>query len=410
MKGFLKFLLAALCALFVFAACDKETPETNEDGKPDQETPVTPPEDGPEDPGENPEDPGENPEDPGTTPDDPIEDVVPDLEIPDVLFEGYYYGDYYEVGSGNAGVNFIEGSLGMDDWGDYVGSGTIICVDLNFELQDDPDHAVVPAGTYVMDEEESYAPGTWGLSESYMIKVIDGEAIYDEAGFIGGTVTVSKDAAGYKYVLDLTIEDGEKLSLEYVGPAKLINSTEEGVFSNLSGDITVPNLTQASMFCLGDIFEDGTTESWAISIGDKYYDLLTDYGPGYSMLLYFNLEPGLSEVPAGTYTDFVDPLTGEGLAPDTLLGGLSMLGMYMGCYYMCPVLTEEASLQSGSVTVAVDGDIYTITGTLYDGHENEVSFKYEGEVEKMIYEEYAVKSLSGKRGMLSKKPSFVKVR
>lgn len=404
-------MLAALCALFVFAACDKEAPDANNDGKPDQEIPGTPPEDGPEDPGENPEDPGENPDDPGTTPDDPVEDVVPDLEIPDMLFEGYYYGDYHEAGSGNAGVNFIEGSLGYDDWDEvYIGTGTIVCIDLNFELQGDPDHAVVPVGTYVMDEEESYAPGTWGLSETYIIKVIDDEVIYDGAGFIGGTVTVSKDGAGYKYVLDLTVEDGKKLSLEYVGPAKLINSTEEGVFSNLSGDITVPNLTQASMFCLGDIFEDGTTEAWAISIGDKYYDLLTDYGPGYSMLLYFNLEPGLSEVPAGTYTDFVDPLTGEGLATDTLLGGLSMWGMYMGCYYMCPVLTEEASLQSGSVTVAVDGDIYTITGTLYDGHENEVSFKYEGEVEKMIYEEYAVKSLSGKRGMLSKKPSFVKVR
>jgi hypothetical protein len=217
------------------------------------------------------------------------------------------------------------------------------------------------------------------------------------------------DPAGYKYVLDLTIEDGEKLHIEYVGPAKLINSSDEGgLCSNLDRDVNVPELTQASMFCVGDILEDGATETWVISIGDEHYDLLTDYGPGYSMLLYFNLEPGLSGVPAGTYSDFIDPLTAVEMVPNTMLGGLSMYGMYMGCFYMCPALTEEAALSSGSVTVAVDGNIYTITGTLYDGYENKVTFSYEGEVEKMVYEPYSVKSTSKSKGMLSKRTNIVR--
>lgn len=392
MKGFMKLSAAALCVLLAFTACDKSETATEKepDKTPDQEQPVTPPEDG------------------GGEDESGNDGTVADLVIPDILFEGYYYGDYYEVGNGNAGVNFIEGSLALDEGDNYVGTGTIVCVDLNFELPDDPDHVIVPAGTYVMDEDETCAPGTWGLSESYIIKVVNDEVVYEYAAFTGGTVTITEDAAGYRYVLDLTVEDGEKLSLEYVGPAKLINSTEEGVFSNLSGDIKVPNLTQASMFCVGDLMGDGATESWVISIGDKYYDLLTDYGLGYSLLLYFNLEPGQTGVPAGTYTEFIDPLIADSLEPDTLLGGLSMYGRYMGCYYMCPALTEEASLQSGSVTVAIDGDIYTITGTLYDGHENKISFKYEGEVELMIYEEYAVKSAAEGKSMVSKKPSFLK--
>lgn len=81
-----------------------------------------------------------------------------------------------------------------------------------------------------------------------------------------------------------------------------------------------------------------------------------------------------------------------------------MWGMYMGCFYMCPALTEEAALCKGSVTIDVTDDVYTITGTLYDGFDNAVSFEYEGEVELMVYEEYAVRSASAGRGMISKNP------
>ena len=39
-----------------------------------------------------------------------------------------------------------------------------------------------------------------------------------------------------------------------------------------------------------------------------------------------------------------------------------------------------------------------------DGFDNAVSFEYEGEVELMVYEEYAVRSASAGRGMISKNP------
>ncbi|MBQ8838151.1 MAG: hypothetical protein IJ005_02410 [Bacteroidales bacterium] len=379
MKDFWKILAAALCALLVFASCDKELESNkNPDTPPEQEQPV-----------------------------------IPDLVIPDILFEGYYYGDYYECGNGNAGINFIEGSIGVDyETEQYIGTGLIVCIDVNFALAENSDLATVPVGTYVPDEDYSCAPGTWGYDESYVLKVVDGEVIYEYASIEDGTLTVSEDPAGYKYVVDMVIEGGEELSFEYVGPARLKNSSEDenAQYSNLTEDVEVQDLTQASMFCVGDLMGDDMTETWAISIGDKYYDLLTDYGPGYSMLLYFNLEPGLSGVPARTYTDFIDPLTAESLEPDTLLGGMAMYGMYMGCYYMCPALTEEAALKSGSVTVAVENDIYTISGTLSDGYGNKVSFSYEGEVEMMQYEEYSVKSSTAGKGLIAKKPSLIKTK
>ena len=170
MKGFMKFSLAALCTMFLFAACEKETPDTNDDKTPEQETPVNP----------NPENPGEEPENPGT--DVPSE---PELVISDNMFEGYYHGEYYTIGRGNASVNFIEGSMTFDgSVGEYVGTGTVVCIDLNIELQDDPDHAVVPAGTYVVDTDMTYAVGTWGLEESYILKVVNDEVIYEGIGIL----------------------------------------------------------------------------------------------------------------------------------------------------------------------------------------------------------------------------------
>lgn len=375
MKNLFKFSVAALCAIFAMTACEPESTVGDngqkEDGK---------------------------------------------LVIPSTYFWGSYYGDYYEVESGNVGIAFSEGAIEYDDYGDPVGgTGLTVYVDLQIPLVSDPDHALVPVGTYTMDADEEYTAGTWSAEDSYVTKVVNGEVVYEYAPFSAGTVTVSKVGNDYKFVLNMTVE-GDVFQYEYTGPAKLVNSSEEGEYSNLDRNVEVKDLTQASVFLIGDIMEDGATETWAISIGDEHYDLVTDWGLGYSMLLYFNLEPGLDAVPAGTYNkviDIMDLMTGAAeMEPNTLLGGFSSMGMYMGCYYMCPALTEEAALKSGSVTVVANGgDDYTITGKLLDGHGNEVSFKYEGELVPMVYEEYAVRSSSNEmKGLVSKKQSGFKLK
>lgn len=401
MKKIFRFLAIALCSLFVLAACE---PENNPSGnKPSTDQPST------DNPSDQPSDqPSE--EEPGGTESE-------ELVIPSPYFQGYYYADFNENGLGLSAFALFEGNIEFDEYDEIVGgSGTIAYIELTMPLSDNPDCALVPVGAYAMDENEEYALNTWSAYDSYVVKVEDGEIVYEYDQFTSGTVTVSKEGDNYKFVLDMTVGDDE-FNMEYVGPAKLVNSSEEGEFSNLTADVEVKNLTKASMFCMGDIMEDGVTESWVISIGDQYYDLLTDYGLGYSMLLYFNLEPGLDGVPAGTYDtviDVMDLLMGEQtIEPNTLLGGFASLGMYMGCYYMCPALTEEAALKSGSVTVAVDGDVYTISGKLYDGYENEVSFKYEGELERMVIEMDSMvesKATAGFKGMKSRPYHFNKKR
>lgn len=376
MKNLFKFSVAALCAM-AFAACEPDNSATD-NGQ----------------------------EGAGTD----------ELVIPSVYFVGQYYGNFNENDLGNVAVAFVEGGIEFDEYGDVSGgNGTTVYIDMTMPLASDPDHAVVAPGTYAMDADEEYLLSTWSAADSYILKVENGEPVYNYEPFTGGTVTVSKDGDNYKFVLDMTVGD-KAFKYEYKGPAKLVNSSDEGEFSNLDRDVEVKDLTQASMFLIGDIMEDGATETWAISIGDDHYDLATDWGMGYSMLLYFNLQPGLDGVPSGTYTkvlDVMDLIMGEAsMEPNTLLGGFASLGMYMGCYYMCPALTEEAALKSGSVTVVANGKTYKVSGKLYDGYGNEVSFDYDGEMVLMTYEEYAMKSgaASQPKGLVAKKPFDFKKR
>ena len=57
-------------------------------------------------------------------------DVKHDVEIPEVIFESYYVGDYYETEtSANAFMNFISGNVDMNEAEDYIGDGQILCLD-----------------------------------------------------------------------------------------------------------------------------------------------------------------------------------------------------------------------------------------------------------------------------------------
>lgn len=338
----------------------------------------------------------------------PKENVLVVDNIPDPYFQAYYYGDYYEVGTGNVAVALVAGNIIEDEDYNLSGTGTILYLDMNIELIENPDGAKLPVGVYTMDADETYAAGTWGPFDSYVIKLVDDEVVYEYAELTAGTLTVAQEGDYYKVTFAGEVE-GDPLEMEYVGNVFLTNSMEESeaLFSNLDKDITVGGLSRASMACMGDLVGDEVTETWVFSIGDKHYDLATDYGLGNSVLIYLNVAPGLDAVPAGHYETFVDMMTAETLEVNTLIGGVSMYGFYAGCWFICPAYTYEAALVDGSVDVAVEGDEYTISGELLDGYGHKVKFEYEGPVELMQLEPmYASKSASAEKGFVSRKPSF----
>lgn len=325
---------------------------------------------------------------------DPVKpDVKHDVEIPEVIFESYYVGDYYEKEtSANVFMNFISGKVDVNEaQTDYIGDGQILCLDVNIALPasvEEADHLTIPAGTYNVNDDDTYAPLTWNPAESYLIKVENDVVLFDEMEFKSGTIVVEKTEKGSKIVFNGVLKNDTEFSYEYEGIDRLMNHADDSKYSNLDKNIEVGNLTGATYGSLGDVVGDGKTETWVISMADKYYDFESDYGNGESVMLYLNVAKGATEIPEGKITEFADLNVTESLEPNTFVAGLFMYGMYGGCWYKCPANAYEAAIMGGEVEIKkVDGTKYSISGTLREAYGKTVTFSYEGEVAKMEYKQ-----------------------
>ena len=349
MKNYLKFLPAVLAVALLFASCDKKK-------------------------------------------NDPVDELPKDVVIPEVLFESYYVGDYYENGvSGNLLVNFVTGNIDLnEDETEYIGNGQIVCLDLNIALPltvEEADQLHLPEGTYSLSDD-NHAPFTWNAEESYVIKVENDKAVIDEVTFKEGDLVIEKTANGVKLVLKAKLKDDTDFSYEYEGLDRIINHSDDSKFTNLDKDVKVKNLVAAAYSNLGDVVGDGKTNTWVVSLGDKYYDFKQEYGNGESVLLFLNVEPDAKELPEGKITEFADLNYTEVLEPNTLVAGYFMWGTYGGTWYKCPAYAYEAAIVGGEVEIVKTGDdTYSITGTLKDAYQKTVSFSYSGEVKQMEYKE-----------------------
>lgn len=380
MKNLFKFSAAALCALVSLYSCEK--PDSGNDT-----------ENGPE---------NQTPEIPQVT----INEIVVD-QLPETTIQAYYYGDYYEVGSGNVALAFVAGEIyENEDW-ELAGDGTIVFLDMNVDLAENPDFVVLPEGEYELTAAEDGTPGTVNASMSYITKLVADEIVYEEAALESGILTVAKSGDAYTLTFAGEVE-GENVTAEYTGAFRVINSSEEGELTNLDKDIVVGGLTKASMANMGDLAEAGESETWLLSLGDKHYDLTTDWGLGNGLIFYVNLEPGLTQVAEGRYETFVDMMTAESLPVNTLIEGMTYWGTYAGCWYTCPAYCYEASLRGGYLDVKKEGSDYTISGELLDGYGKKVSFSYSGPVEMMEMEMMSVKSASAQKGFVERKQLFKK--
>lgn len=325
--------------------------------------------------------------------DDPVKpDVKQDVEIPGVIFESYYVGDYYETEtSANVFMNFISGNVDLNEaQTDYIGDGQILCLDVNIALSssvEEADHLTIPAGTYNVGDD-THAPLTWNPTDSYLIKVENDVVLVDQMEFKSGTIVVEKTEKGSKIVFHGVLKNDTEFSYEYEGVDRLMNHADDSKYSNLDKNIEVGNLAGAAYSSLGDVVGDGKTETWVISLADKYYDFESDYGNGESVMLYLNVAKGATEIPEGKITEFADLNVTESLEPNTFVAGLFMYGLYGGCWYRCPANAYEAAIMGGEVEIKkVDETKYSISGTLREAYGKTVTFSYEGEVAKMEYKE-----------------------
>ena len=304
------------------------------------------------------------------------------VETPTTMnVEGYYKGDIYDNGTANLWVNFISKDLKYDDdEEDYTGTGDIVCLDFNTTVASNPDLPTLADGTYTAaDTQDDFTINIDG--ESYVVKYTN--SVSSEYEVIGGTATVSHSGANTVITAQLELENGEIYEFEYTGPVAIYNRSGEGQMSNLSGDVTLNDLTQGVAMYYGEAFTE-TSDHYILVLAGKDFDLETNYGESASVMLGLNVTPGSTTgVPSGTYT-VIDAMDADDYEPNTCLSGVydPTYGGFFGTWYFNTLSALEASAQSGTVEVTNNGDgNYTIKFNLKDGYGHKITGEYTGHLD-----------------------------
>lgn len=259
---------------------------------------------------------------------DPIETTK------NIRTEAFYKGDIYDNKTGNLWINFISTNLKWDnEENDWVGNGDLICLDFNTILPTNPDFPTLAEGTYNMaDSHNKFTLNGYG--ESYITKYTG--TSYTDYWVTGGSVTVKYVGENIciSALLELNYDDEQVYEFSYIGPLSIINHSLEGKMSNLTGNVTLNDFTQALAMNLGEAFTETSDYCIVVIAGDDY-DLDTNFGDSPSLALGLNITPGSGDnIPSGTY-DIISAYDSSDYDAFTCLSGVyqPMYGGYFGAWY-----------------------------------------------------------------------------
>lgn len=310
-----------------------------------------------------------------TTPDDPTPEPTPEqpwTPTEGVDTESYYKGEGETEGVANCWINFVSDDYVMDDWDDVV-SGYVLIVDFNTAVAENPDFATLAEGTYTFSEEAALF--TAGAAKT---ACVDGQTV--ETQYADGTVEVARQGDLYKIDCMFVKDDGTREEFSYIGGVTFINRSESGQMSNLTGDVTIGELTQGYFGLMGESMFEGADSDMAVMVlaGDDF-DLEIFYGNSDSVSLYFNIPVGAEEIPDGTY-EVLSPEAAE-IPAGTMVPGMKEGITIYGTWFFSTERKLESSVRGGSVTVSHEGDMFDVKMELLDGYGNKIVGAYKGELE-----------------------------
>lgn len=217
----------------------------------------------------------------------------------------------------------------------------------------------IPAGTYTITDEYGPNTVTW--------------ATYDEEmTFLStGTITVERNDAGYKVVVDAVDEYDAPFKADFEGPIYYRNSSER------------TSISPREVYVVYYGEENGLAD-WYITLVDKGYLTTRDAAGNcyYGSILHFDLHSDAGNdyangVPEGTFA-VQDGQAGTGIWGGDNAACTSFLSEYFSGSPTVGKLTE------GNVSIARDGEWYRITFdglTLAGGDQTSLSGSYEGRVQ-----------------------------
>ena len=136
------------------------------------------------------------------------------------------------------------------------------------------------------------------------------------------------------------------------------------------GDTVVEGLTWGSYVELGDYYGNGVAV-WVLSLNN-------DVG---SFMIQVHTDLSATSVALGEFP--IEASFDVGVA---MAGGLNHVGYSDGTYWICCTSTDDDTVkekvycQSGTVTIAKDGDIFTIAVDAIDEYGNTIKMSYTGEL------------------------------
>lgn len=300
-------------------------------------------------------------------PEEPEEPTVGplDKDLENITFTNVDYALYYgqtEMGLDNVLVALSNMQTGSD--GLYAGPGQYMQLDLNTMF----------SGNMIMDGRYAFG-GLFSLTPGYTLEngKVDGTYVIDmdENGnmLIGlassGTVTITMtDDYYYEISIDLETEDGYKMTGTFSG--EIIFAADTGS-STLTDDYTADlsgETNVAQLDSWGDYYGCGHI-NWTLQIETTKEDGSFE---GFTAGMIGNGMDETAGLPAGTYEVYSDS---EGYAPFRFMKGyvdydyLAETGWYTKASDGW-TLTGVAPATDGTITVARDGDTYTISFELVD--------------------------------------------
>jgi hypothetical protein len=322
-----------------------------------------------------------NPDGDGTGDEDVVVTPTSDLDV-----YAFYYGDYYENGTGNYGINLITPTMEWDDDNEtYLGPGELVYFELNSNVAENADFAQPSDGDYTFtDDEDDPALGTF--SSAYVI-TYDAEGNATENSATGGTITVAYSNGAYTISGKFILSDGSEYPINLTKSFSFLNRSDDGYLSNLTGDVTISGMTQSQILFWGETFTE-TSDYCSIIIAGDDYDLDENSGNSPAINVALNLTPGSTSIPEGTY-EIIDFWEADDFEPFTAASGIyfSLYGGYLGTWYFNGD-TIEASMLTGSIDVKDNGNgNYTFTFNLADGYGHKVTGSYTGTPEALYYDE-----------------------
>ncbi len=269
-------------------------------------------------------------------------------------FDGDYYGQAYS----DAHNYYIHlSSNGFDDAGYAYPNSWVYTFDLYGAAPETLEDVVIPAGTYTLDLEDTFAEGTFAFNGSFYWTTNDEAGTLSQEQFESGTLVVTENGITAELVID-----GMNHTLTYEGSPSLGSYT--GPFSNLTGDVEADLSDSFVVYAsYGDDYGIGAT-NYAIQTANIY--------GGDTFFIEFN-SAGDSMV--GTYEAAEEPEAGKFIAGSFDGGSWYELKAAYG-----ESTGTKAPLVDGTITISYnEADLtHTLVIDVLDDLGNRITANYTG--------------------------------